>query len=322
MHNQNPKDNNLNKKDQRHQNSSDAGTKQGQIVPKLNEDVSIMKKPITYSSDGIIYSQTNNTSIATSMGSRSHQEDFYLSEIISLKNVKNGKGQLMGVFDGHGGKEVAEEVSKTIHSLFETALTMHNGDVNIALKETIFNLALITNNEKSGTTLSVVYVPSSNDMAHVAVVGDSPVIILDNDNNIVPSPSHNVRSNPVEREKAKKKGATYVNGYIMTLRGGGLQIARSLGDNEIASILSREPDIYSVPLGGKSFIIIGTDGLFDPPDFDTFAQFDDPSNFDTKQQVDRLANLVKNGAEAKELVQDALDRMTRDNVTAIVWRPH
>ena len=142
-----------------------------------------------------------------------------------------------------------------------------------------------------------------------AVIGDSPVIILDRENKIIVSPDHNVRSNPVELEKAKKKGAAYEMGYTMSPSGGGLQMSRALGDESLDSILDREPEVYSVPLGEKSLIILGTDGLFDPGHSDTAAQ------------VGRIVILTMNGAGARELVQDALDRMTCDNVTAIVWRP-
>jgi serine/threonine protein phosphatase PrpC len=313
MHKQDPKNNGKDDKTRQCQKGSEAGQKPGQKVPNLQETGDIMKKSASapkHASD-ITYSQKDNISAATATGGRCHQEDFYLFDDLSMKSVKNGQGQLMAVFDGHGGADAAEQVSKAIYGVFGSMLATRNGDVNVALKDTISKLALMTSSKKAGTTLSMVYVPSGRNIAHVAVIGDSPVIILDKGNKVIVSPDHNVRTNPAELAKAQKKGALYQLGYIMSPfpSGGGLQMSRSLGDKNIAHILDREPEIYSVPLGSKSFILLGTDGLFDPGHHDTAAQ------------VGRIAILTMNGAGARELVQDALDRMTCDNVTAIVWQP-
>ena len=313
MQKQDPKDNNKDKTNQQHQKGSEAGQKPGQKMPNLQETGDLIHKsaPILKLPSTIICSQKDNISAATATGGRAHQEDFYLFDDLSMKSIKNGQGQLMAVFDGHGGVETAEQVSKAIYGVFGMTLATRHGDINVALKDAISRLALMTDSKKAGSTLSVVYIPSGHTIAHVAVIGDSPVIILDKDNKIVVSPDHNVRTNPVELAKAQKKGALYQLGYIMSPlpSGGGLQMSRSLGDKHIAHILDREPEIYSVPLCNKSFIILGTDGLFDPGHHDTAAQ------------VGRVVVLAMNGAGAKELVQDALDRVTRDNVTAIVWRP-
>jgi len=309
MQKQDPKD--KDGKDQQHQKGSEAGGKPGQRVPDLHESGDLMKRsaPNPKLSSGIIHSQKNNVSAATATGGRSHQEDFYLFDDLSMNEIKNGHGQMMAVLDGHNGPETAERVFKALYGVFGVSLAMHKGDVAAAMKDAVSKLSWMTESNEAGSTLSIVYIPEGQKTAHVAVIGDSPVIILDKDNKVIVSPDHNVRSNPTELEKAKKKGAFYELGYIMSPLGGGLQMSRALGDKRISSILDREPDIYSVPLGEKSFIIIGTDGLFDPGHFDTAAQ------------VGRLVVLTMNGAGAKELVQDALDRRTCDNVTAIVWRP-
>jgi serine/threonine protein phosphatase PrpC len=316
MHKQDPKDNDKDKKGQQHQTDGEAGRKPGQKVPNLQEAGDLMRKPAPTPklSPDITHSQKNNVSVAIATGGRSHQEDFCLSEHVSLEGVNNGQGQLMAVLDGHGGSETAGKVSKALRRAFEISLAMCQGDVPAAIKDAVSSLSRITEDNESGSTLSLVYVPEGQETAYVAVIGDSPVIILDKENRIVVSPEHNVRSSPAELERARKRGALYQNGYIMVPAGrgvyrGGLQMSRSLGDRNFASILDREPEIYSVPLRGKSLIILGTDGLFDP------------GHHDTAIQVKRIAVLAMKGAGAKELVQDALDRTTYDNVTAIVWRP-
>jgi serine/threonine protein phosphatase PrpC len=124
------------------------------------------------------------------------------------------------------------------------------------------------------------------------------------------APLHNVRCNAQERSAAIARGARYVGGYLEDERhpGYGLQVARSLGDQVLDSILLREPEILSYELGKDSFVLVGTDGLLDS--FDT----------DLQVQVDRLANLIRGGADAQDLVNDALARQTQDNVSVILWR--
>lgn len=283
--------------------SSDSKVKNS--VPKLSESAVPMKRQTLPAI--IVISQSDDVSIATSIGRRDNQEDCYVSEVLTMQGVKNGQGQLMAVFDGHNGPETAMKISKSLYGVFSISLAMHKGNIAVAMKDAISNLSWLTSDKEAGSTLSMAYIPKDSKTAHVAVIGDSPVIIIDKDCKVNVSPDHNVRTNPVELEKAQKKGAFYSLGYIMDPKGGGLQISRALGDKHLDSILDREPDIYSVPIGEKSIVIIGTDGLFDPGHGDTAAQ------------IGRITVLAMNGAGAKELVHDALSRMTCDNVTAIVW---
>ncbi|VVB73833.1 Protein phosphatase 2C [uncultured archaeon] len=293
------------------QHKAGEAAKPGQRVPDLQEASGLMKAsaPKPKPPSDIIFSQKGNISAATATGGRSHQEDFYLFDDLSMKGIKNGHGQMIAVLDGHNGPETAERAFKALYGVFGVTLAMHKGDVTAAMKDAVSKLSWMTEEKKAGSTLSFVYIPDGQRIAYVAVIGDSPVIILDKNNKVNVSPEHNVRSNPAELERARKKGAYYDSGYIMSPMGGGLQMSRALGDKDIAHILDREPDVYSVPLGSRSFIIVGTDGLFDPGHYDTAAQ------------IGRAVVFTLNGAGAKELVQDALDRKTCDNVTAIVWRP-
>lgn len=84
-------------------------------------------------------------------------------------------------------------------------------------------------------------------------------------------------------------------------------MARSLGDSALDRILNREAEINNITLGDQSLIVLGTDGLLEP----LAAPLMD--------QMQRLVTLVRDGADAQALVEDALRRETGDNVTAIVW---
>jgi serine/threonine protein phosphatase PrpC len=161
----------------------------------------------------------------------------------------------------------------------------------------------------SGSTLSAVVVSQDKLRADVAIVGDSPIVIFDRAKSLWIAPEHNVRTNMFERMAAIERGAVYEDGYIReSVSGVGVQLSRVLGDRELDPFLNREPELFSVLLGPESFIIVGSDGLLDP------------KHENTKEQISRVIALVKKGAGAKDLVCDALDRKTGDNVTAIVWR--
>ncbi len=126
------------------------------------------------------------------------------------------------------------------------------------------------------------------------------------------SPEHNVRSNPAEVKRINTVGGYVHNGYAFSGKGsfssGGLQLSRALGDRDFADILSREPEIFEVPLGVGSFVLVGTDGLFDPGHESSRASSD-------------IIALVEKGATAGNLVHQAtVAKPTGDNVTALLLR--
>ena len=88
----------------------------------------------------------------------------------------------------------------------------------------------------------------------------------------------------------------------------GLQMSRALGDRNLARILNREPEIFSIPLGPSSLVLLATDGVL--------------NSFDTEVEIPlkHLADLAGEGNDAQRLVEDALQRQTGDNVTVILWK--
>ncbi len=230
---------------------------------------------------------------ASVIGKRSYQEDKY---VLSAGDY----GWLIAIMDGHNGAQTSiyccdnlvETFSKT-NSLFETVRILNDK----------------TKNFESGSTLSIVHIPKDAQVANVAILGDSPVIIRSKNGVINISPEHNVRTNLLEREAAIKRGGVYSAGHIYDDRlQYGLQMSRALGDSYLDNILNREPDVYTIELAEESFVIAVSDGVIDP------------GHENSKMQIDRIVKLVEQGADAKKLVEDALARQTKDNATAIVWQ--
>src|SRR4051794_4025816 len=68
----------------------------------------------------------------------------------------------------------------------------------------------------------------------------------------------------------------------------GLQMTRCLGDARLKNIVSTEPETGRVKLGPKSWVLLGTDGLY-------------RGHEETASQAARLASLVRKGARAADL---------------------
>jgi serine/threonine protein phosphatase PrpC len=242
---------------------------------------------------------------ATAQGKRDYQEDRYKIDVTN-------DGILLAVFDGHGGAETSEFCEKNLLGAFNAVAD--NPSLPFIRDKVwgIFDrLRIRTRENHDGSCVSIVFIPSSLDRAYVGILGDSPVIIKTKDGEYWHSPEHNVNSNPAEVKRLQGLGATVYGGYAYAPNSGfsasGLQLTRSLGDSEFSSILSREPEIFEIPLGLGSFVLVGSDGLFDP-------------SHKSSANASTIVELIEKGATAGNLVNHALSIPTEDNATSILLR--
>lgn len=239
-------------------------------------------------------------SVASEKGRRPYQEDtkvvYWVPE----------EGYLLAVFDGHGGLEVAEDCAKRLIPLYHEI----RNELLVVNFETIISKIFSKLNQKTnymgaGSTASIVFIPESGNEVLVGVLGDSPVLVRNADGIIWLSPEHNIRTNVAEATAARQRGGFIANGYLFSsYHGGGLQMSRALGDTELDKVLLREPEIFRLPLGADGFVLVASDGVFDP------------SHQNDESKV--IAEKIENGALAKDLVDAALAVPTNDNVTAIL----
>jgi serine/threonine protein phosphatase PrpC len=230
-----------------------------------------------------------NITTASAKGQRPYQEDTSI-------NVELPQGRLLGVFDGHGGNEASQFMAENFAGVFE-----ETGSFRLAFRIAAQHLK----DYEAGTTASVVLIPKDSRTVFTAVIGDSPIIIQ-TDSGIWYSPDHNVRTNEIERVAAQNRGGYYCGGYIMKgISGPGLQMGRALGDALLAPVLSTVPEVAEITVAPKGFVLIGTDGLFDPGHYG----FKDAA----KQVIARV-----NQDDAQALVDRAVQLPTGDNVTAIL----
>src|SRR5437016_3647635 len=173
---------------------------------------------------------------ASAQGDRHHQEDRAVHEWVE---TRAGAGWLLAVFDGHRGSTSAEKAAQELPAIFRKSMLRYKGDSARALAEVFHSLHGLTQNNRSGSTASVVFVKPDGQSATLAALGDSPVAILDSQGQAHTGPDHNVRTNLQDRAAAVARGGLYRAGYLEDSEtpGVGLQMARSLGDMELSRVL-------------------------------------------------------------------------------------
>jgi serine/threonine protein phosphatase PrpC len=256
---------------------------------------------------------------ATHIGRRSYQEDRLLTYV-------HGKtGTLLAVFDGHGGAECSEYLTESFVTHFYDVINDGKLDIKDGLRNTFATLALLTNDMRSGSTASVVFIPKEEDKAFIAILGDSPVIAESTTGIIHVSPEHNVRTNKEEAKAAEDRGGTIASGYVWNTPNHysdlarGLQMGRAFGDREMGQIVTKVPEVYEIPLG--SWLLLCTDGATDPGHGDTEAairEIVELVNWVPPVKRNLGQNFFTN--DAQSIVDRAVNARTGDNVTAILWR--
>lgn len=242
----------------------------------------------------------SSVTVAQQQGPRNYQEDRYFYKKVEGHDFH---GWLMAVMDGHGGSATAELCVREIGNLFK----LENADQSEeALRNLISELNSITRHLGDGSTLSAVCVLESHKKVSVAVLGDSPVVIVSQDGSLNVSPEHNVRTNAAECEAVKKRGGRIDQGYVWNSDWThGLQMSRALGDAYMDNVISREPEVYTI-LSPK-YIIVASDGLVDP------------SHANSQLFFNQVADQAERNATAQDLVDLVAARGLQDNVTALVW---
>ena len=243
---------------------------------------------------------SNLITFTTRQGPRDYQGDYH---VIQRVEGTDFYGWLLAIFDGHVDKTVAEFCAREAGKIYN----LTNPDyAEESLSNLIKELATYTEEFEAGSTASVVLVLESHDKVSAAVLGDSPVVVLDKNGQFHVSPSHNVRTNFEERSAAEKLGGVYLDGYIYIKDGDhGLQLSRVLGDVNLGEIISRVPEVYSV--NEPQWILLASDGVFDSTHENTDYLFGE------------IKEMAKNKFTAEKIIEWAEDRGLDDNATAIVW---
>ncbi|XP_021894296.1 probable protein phosphatase 2C 58 isoform X1 [Carica papaya] len=241
-------------------------------------------------------------------GKSSHpMEDYVVSE---FRRVKDNELGLFAIFDGHLGHDVANYLQshlfnnilkeKDFWTETEDAIRRAYRSTDAEILEKSFHLG------KGGST-AVTAILINGQKLVVANVGDSRAVI---------SKSGVAQQLSVDHEPSKeKKLIESRGGFVSNLPGdvprvdGQLAVARAFGDKSLKIHLSSEPDVtVHVIDDNTEFIILASDGIW--------------KVMTNQEAVDCIKNLKDAQSAAKHLIEEALSKKSKDDISCIVVKFH
>ncbi|KAL7719059.1 Protein phosphatase 2C [Entamoeba marina] len=237
--------------------------------------------------------------IAQTIGRRPYMED-----TVSVYETNIPFMEVIGVFDGHNGKEAAIKLSSLMGPTLKKALKDTKKDVKEALTLLYDKLhSIVAGETESGSTASIVAIEGNK--AYISHVGDSPVFIVRKNTKKLEKITVNHHLDVTEERKRIEDAGGKVKDVNGVLRvEGNIALTRSLGDRSLHPILSCVPDITVVDVNDVNDIIIVSDGVTD-----VLSESDITSIITKSVNVDTAANGIRDLAFKKQ---------STDNITAVV----
>jgi serine/threonine protein phosphatase PrpC len=210
-----------------------------------------------------------------------------------------------GIFDGHGGDQVADLCAVKLHRLIARHITLNN-DIMQALREAFDEMnAQCKTYPEMGATAVVALVLEQR--LYIANAGDARAVLSHRSEGAVRLSFDHKPDVPTEKARV-----TSLGGHVYTLFGcarvnGTLAVSRAIGDTSMAPFVSSEPFVNSIALDAQAqFLILACDGVWDV--------------FSDKEAVEfiRKLNGVSVAKAAQALLAAALEKGSMDNISVIV----
>jgi len=224
-----------------------------------------------------------------------------------------------GVYDGHGGDEASKFLKENLSSHIAKILANHE-DLSVAF--TSLDQKLLENSKEkkfvSGSCAVVVLAqPGSNGQFKIvcANLGDSRALLLKEEKAQALSKDHKP-SLPQEQERITEAGGFVTKGKVPRVCAV-LAVSRAFGDKELKAtdvgrnIISSEPDIRDATAQPGDILLLASDGLFEPKNWDN-------EEFIIKQVNSYLENTNSLKEAAQELVKKCYKAGSTDNITVIL----
>lgn len=209
---------------------------------------------------------------------------------------------MVGVYDGHGGSEVSEYVSKHLPRVFETTQ-----DFVVAFEQVDKDMEEFDSvmHRMAGTTATCVHFGSQS--ICVANVGDSRAILIPSNREEgvqVLTVEDNCRTNVEEVNRIKQCGGRVVEHRVDRI----LAVTRAIGDGDFrdSGVIPKPHIVHVTRPPSGSILVLATDGLWDVVSNEGVRQ---AINFVDAVPAQILANL---------LLEKAIYRRTMDDTTVIV----
>lgn len=255
-------------------------------------------------------------------GKRPTQEDQHVAELnLNGENSGYNSVNLIGVFDGHGGKKVSHFLKNNLPTFFLTKL-----DKNIYNKTETFvkytNKVYehIQSNLKEKHPRAVEYCGSTacigihsldknnKNILWIVNVGDSRGVLCNKNGEAIQLSVDHKPNLVTEKKRIEGLGGKITfDGSDWRVKS--LSLSRAFGDLDCCPYVTHMPNIYKYKLDSKDkFVIIACDGLWDALSNKVAVEF-----------IRDLQFTNFTGNYAKELAKYALDKGSYDNITVIVY---
>lgn len=250
---------------------------------------------------------------AEDQGPRDAMED---AHVILPSEFGGRKDQsFFAVYDGHGGKAVADLAANRLHLNFLNELSAM-GNPKLALRNAYLRtdeqLKTAGFADSTGSTAVTAFI--QGDKLYIANAGDARGVLVRGNQAIRLTRDHKA-TDPQEQERIRRMGGSADGGYV-NLPGVryGVAVSRALGDLELKRVVSAEPDINEITLGPQDqYLILACDGVWDVLNDQEAADL-------IKNETDpqRAAEILKSAALAPWEYGLTGRRGSGDNITAIV----
>lgn len=254
--------------------------------------------------------------VAAEQGKRKTMEDAH-SVVIG-----DGYGWY-GVFDGHGGAEIAQLAARSLHTIARDAIL--NKKLNFTHLFTLFDDFLDGRPQRKssayeqGSTAVIALIQEG--VLTVANLGDSRAVLCTSGKALRITKDHKA-TDPDEQSRIQAISRSLVEnheelcgiiqGYIRSekRKNFGLAVSRALGDKAYQPCVSFIPDIFTIKIAPEDqFLILACDGLWDV--------ISDQQAVDFVMGV-RNIGITSPDEIAQKLVSYALELGSADNLTVIL----
>ncbi|XWS39732.1 hypothetical protein CRYUN_Cryun18bG0079700 [Craigia yunnanensis] len=232
-------------------------------------------------------------------------EDYHVAKFSQLQGHELG---LFAIYDGHLGDSVPAYLQKHLFSNIlkdEEFWTDLNRSISKAYEKTDQAILSHSPDLGRGGSTAVTAILIDGQKLWVANIGDSRAVLSKKGQAIQMSIDHEPNT---ERGSIENKG-----GFVSNMPGdvarvnGQLAVSRAFGDKNLKSHLRSDPDIQNADIDSDTeVLILASDGLW---------------KVMSNQEAVDIAKKTKNpqGA-AKQLVAEALNRESKDDISCIVVR--
>eukprot|EP00656_Telonema_subtile_P008556 TRINITY_DN13995_c0_g1_i1.p1 TRINITY_DN13995_c0_g1~~TRINITY_DN13995_c0_g1_i1.p1 ORF type:complete len:391 (+),score=69.40 TRINITY_DN13995_c0_g1_i1:120-1292(+) len=243
-----------------------------------------------------------------------------------VDHFHNGAGFYLGVYDGHGGADVAEYAAERLHELLETELT--EGGVEACIETAFARSFHAFQREVEGKELTggctaavglIMNCPSNNTrVLYSGNAGDARVVLCSEQGGRSGALRMSKDHKPTDREEQQRIEA--LGGVVLAGRVQGcLAVSRALGDLSYTPFVSQEPYFARQQLQPEhKYLIVACDGVFDVLEDEECAEFLSSLHKDLSISEPELTPEQLSVKLAHGLVDQAMTRGTTDNVTAMV----